>query len=121
MLIRSLRVAVIALGAAVLLTPFGASARPSTPPVINIVARQFQFTPNTITLKRGKTVVLRVTSVDVTHGFFLRPLKIDADIQPGKTTEITVTPATAGRFTLICDHFCGVNHAAMNMTVIVED
>lgn len=54
------------------------------------------------------------------HGFFLKPLKIDEIIQPGKTTEVNLTPQTAGTYLLICDHFCGVNHAAMNMKVIVE-
>lgn len=88
--------------------------------VIEITAKRFGFTPNQITLKKGETVTLRLTSQDVTHGFFLRPLKIDEDIEAGKTTEVTVTPQVAGTFTIICDHFCGVNHGNMKMTVVVE-
>jgi len=57
----------------------------------------------------------------VTHGLYLKPLKIDANIQPGKTTEVTVTPQSAGKFTAICDNFCGVNHGNMKMTVVVEE
>ena len=63
---------------------------------------------------------LLLTSADVTHGFFLKPLKIDEIIVPGKTTEVNVTPQTAGTYLLICDHFCGVGHANMNLKVIVE-
>jgi len=71
-------------------------------------------------VKEGETVKLVVTSEDVTHGFFLRPLKIDTDITPGQTQEITVTPQSAGTFTAICHHFCGAGHGSMKLTVVVE-
>src|SRR5579859_4980983 len=88
--------------------------------VIDITAKRFAFSPGTITLKKGQTVKLRIHSEDVTHGFFLRPLKLDEEIPAGQTTEVTVTPQTAGTFTTICDHFCGANHGNMNMTIVVE-
>ena len=89
-------------------------------PVIDITAKRFAFAPDKISLKKGQTVRLRIHSEDVTHGFFLRPLKLDEEIPAGSTTEVTVTPQTVGTFTLICDHFCGANHGNMNMTVVVE-
>ncbi len=89
-------------------------------PVIEITAKRFAFSPNNITLKKDQTVKLRIHSEDVTHGFFLRPLKLDEEIQPGKTTEVTVTPHVSGTFLTICDHFCGANHGNMNMTIVVE-
>lgn len=51
----------------------------------------------------------------------VRALKLDLDIEPGKTTEVRVTPAKGGRFTAICDHFCGSGHGNMKMTFIVDD
>ena len=95
--------------------------RAQAPKVIDITAKRFGFTPNEITLKKGETVKLRIVSQDVTHGLYLKPLKIDADIEPGKTTDIAVTPQTLGKFTAICDHFCGVNHGNMKMTIVVEE
>ncbi len=89
--------------------------------VLEITAKRFAFSPNQITIKKGETVRLRLTSEDVTHGFFMRALKIDEDIEPGKPTEITLTPQTAGTFTTICDHFCGANHGNMNMTITVVE
>lgn len=89
-------------------------------PVVDITAKRFAFSPDKITLTKGKTVKLRIHSEDVTHGFFLRPLKLDEEIPAGQTIEVTVTPQEAGTFTLICDHFCGANHGNMNMTVAVE-
>jgi cytochrome c oxidase subunit 2 len=90
------------------------------PRVIPITAKRFAFSPSEITLKKGETVKLVVSSDDVIHGFFSRPLKIDADVEPGKPTELTVTPQTAGRFLTICDHFCGAQHGNMHMTIVVE-
>jgi len=89
-------------------------------PVVEITAKRFAFSPEKITLKKGQTVKLRLHSEDVTHGFFLRPLKLDEEIPAGQTVEVTVTPQTAGTFTTICDHFCGANHGNMNMTIVVE-
>jgi cytochrome c oxidase subunit 2 len=88
--------------------------------VVEITAKRFAFSPDKITLKKGQTVRLRVHSEDVTHGFFLRPLKLDEEIPAGQTTEVTLTPQTAGTFMIICDHFCGANHGNMNMTIVVE-
>ena len=97
-----------------------AGARSEEPRAIVITAKRFEFVPSTITLKKGETVKLSVTSEDVTHGFFLRPLKIDTDLTPGATQQITVTPQTAGTFTAICHHFCGSGHGNMKLTVVVE-
>jgi len=92
-----------------------------SPRVIEITAKRFAFSPNQITIKKGETVKLRITSEDVIHGFFMRALKIDEDIQPGTPTEITLTPQSAGTFLTICDHFCGANHGNMNMTITVVE
>lgn len=89
-------------------------------PVVEITAKRFAFSPDKITLKKGQTVKLRLHSEDVTHGFFLRPLKLDEEIPAGGTTEVTVTPETPGTYTTICDHFCGANHGNMMMTIVVE-
>jgi cytochrome c oxidase subunit 2 len=91
-----------------------------SPRVVEIHAKRFGFMPNQITLKRGETVKLLLTTEDVTHGFFQRALKIDEDIEAGKPTEITLKPDTAGSFTVICDHFCGSGHGNMKMTIVVE-
>jgi cytochrome c oxidase subunit II len=90
------------------------------PRVVAITAKRFEFSPREITLKAGETVKLQLTTEDVTHGFFAKPLGIDEVIEPGKTTEVVVTPQAPGRYTTICDHFCGAGHGAMKMTIVVE-
>ena len=89
--------------------------------VIQIVAHKFTFEPNQITLKKAAQVTLRLTSQDVNHGFYIRGLKVDEEIEPGMTTEVTLTPDKAGTFPTICDHFCGLGHKNMNMTVVVGE
>jgi cytochrome c oxidase subunit II len=109
----------IALGA---LTPVRAQESASAavePQVIEISAKKYEFSPSQITLKKGEPVILRLTSADRVHGFMSKPLKIDTDIAAGKTTDVAVTPATAGNFTVICDHYCGTGHGNMKMKVSV--
>jgi cytochrome c oxidase subunit 2 len=99
--------------------PFAAKSQAS-PRVIDITAKRFEFTPNQITLKRGEPVILRLKSMDVTHGFFSRQLKIDGLIEPGKTLEVNLTPQTPGTYAVICHHFCGSGHGNMKMSIVVE-
>ncbi len=96
------------------------AAAEDPPRAIAITAKRFEFVPPSITLKREETVRLLVTSEDVTHGFFQRVLKLDADLVPGRTSEFTLTPDTAGTFRVICHHFCGAQHGNMKMTIVVE-
>lgn len=94
--------------------------RAEGPRVIAVTAKRFEFSPKEITVKLGETVNLQLTSEDVTHGFFAKPLGIDEVIAPGKTTEVVITPKVAGRYTTICDHFCGAGHGSMKMSIVVE-
>lgn len=96
-------------------------AKTDSTQVIKITASKFHFTPDYITLVKGQPVTLQLTSSDRVHGFMIRALKIDTDIKPGQMTEITVTPQTAGTFTAICDHYCGLGHGNMKMKVVVEE
>jgi cytochrome c oxidase subunit 2 len=89
--------------------------------VVTITASKFHFTPDHVTLTKGQPVTIELISTDTTHGFLIRALKIDTDITPGKATDITVTPATAGTFKAICDHYCGFGHGGMKMTVVVQE
>jgi cytochrome c oxidase subunit II len=103
---------------------YATAARPragESAQVIKITASKFHFTPDHITLVKGQPVTLELTSADRVHGFLIRTLKIDTDVKPGKVTAITVTPQTAGTFTAICDHYCGLGHGNMKMKVVVEE
>ena len=50
----------------------------------------------------------------------VRPLKIDTDIKPGQVTRIEVTPRSAGTLKAICDHYCGLGHGNMKLTIVAK-
>lgn len=115
---RTLRwIATAALAAATLAAAHGAGAEPA---VVTITAHRFEFSPPEVTLERGQPVVLRLTSLDVTHGFYSKPLGLDEIIEHGKVLDVPLTPGEAGRFTVICDHFCGAGHGNMKMVIVVK-
>jgi len=93
----------------------------STPRVVEVHAKRFGFTPDQIKVKKGETVKIHLVSEDVTHGFFSKPLKVDEVVSPDAPADIAVTPTETGKYTIICDHFCGAGHGDMGMSLVVED
>ena len=91
-----------------------------SPQIVKITASKFHFTPDHVTLVKGQSVTLELTSADRMHGFLVKPLGIDTDIDPDKTTAITIKPDKAGTYAAICDHYCGLGHGSMKMTIVVQ-
>lgn len=88
---------------------------------IHITAKNFAFTPDTITLKKGEPVVLVLSSQDRKHGFSLRGFGIRTDVNPGGSARVRFTPNKTGKFTFSCDIFCGDGHEEMTGTVVVTE
>jgi cytochrome c oxidase subunit 2 len=88
---------------------------------VHITAKKFDFTPDTITLKKGQPVLLVLSSQDRKHGFNLRAFGIRADVNPGESARIRFTPNKTGKFTFSCDVFCGEGHEDMTGTVVVTE
>jgi cytochrome c oxidase subunit 2 len=88
---------------------------------IEIVAKRFDFTPGDITLKKGESVVLVLTSADVDHGLKFKDLNLNIKATKGKTTEIPFTPTKAGTFVGQCSVFCGAGHGSMKMKLHVTE
>ncbi len=98
-----------------------AAAQPAAPEeIIKITAKKFEYSPSTITLKKGIPVVLQLTSLDRLHGFNCPDLGIRGDIKPNETTEIRFVPDKVGVFPFACDVFCGMGHGHMNGKIVVE-
>jgi len=89
--------------------------------VIRVTAKKFDFTPDTITLKKGEPVVFEISSSDRKHGFNLRAFGVRADVNPGGVTRVRFTPDQTGKFTFTCDVFCGDGHEEMAGTVVVTE
>jgi cytochrome c oxidase subunit 2 len=89
--------------------------------VIQITAKNFQFSPDSIALKKGEPVVFEISSGDRKHGFSLRAFGVRSDVLPGKVSRIRFMPDKTGKFAFSCDVFCGDGHEEMTGTVVVTD
>src|SRR6266480_559390 len=89
--------------------------------VIHITAKKFDFSPDSITLKKGESVVLEISSADREHGFNLRAFGVRTNVSPGKVSRIRFTPDKTGKFTFSCDVFCGDGHEEMTGTIVVTN
>jgi plastocyanin len=88
--------------------------------VISIVASDWQFTPNTITVAAGRPVTLRLTSTSGVHGLQSGELGIpQTAISPGQFARVTFTPK-AGTYVIHCSIQCGAGHSNMTLTIVVK-
>lgn len=97
------------------------STTKSTVQEFDVVASQFEFTPSTITVKKGDTVKLNLLSEDVPHGFSLAAFDINETLTPGKTITVEFVADQAGTFNFICNVVCGSGHSGMTGQLIVGE
>lgn len=86
----------------------------------DIEASEFAFTPDTITVKEGDTVVLHITAKDTDHGISIPEFGVSETLKPGETVDVEFVADKTGEFTMSCNVFCGSGHSTMTGTLIVE-
>ena len=72
-------------------------------------------------LKKGQTYRIHISSLDLQHGFSLLPMNMNFQILPGYDHVLTITPTSAGEFSIVCNEFCGIGHHLMTGRLIVEE
>ena len=118
MKMKYILVSVFMFGAALLPLKSNVGAQES-PRRIEITAKQFQFEPSEITVKKGQPVVLVIKSADVAHGLRFRELNLNVKVDKGGTAELPFTPDKTGDFVGHCSVFCGSGHGGMTLTMHV--
>lgn len=88
--------------------------------IIEIKARQWDYSPSTIRVKVGDRVTLRIESSDVTHGFSMSPYVTNLTLPRGDEKTASFVADQAGTFPFFCTNFCGEGHTTMAGTMIVE-
>jgi len=68
----------------------------------------------------GKQILLKMTSRDVLHSFWVPEFRVKQDLVPGRTTELRITPDLIGEYQVRCAELCGTSHAFMRAPVIVS-
>ena len=61
----------------------------------------------------NRPVEFTITSVDVTHSFWVPAFAIKEDAVPGEWNKTTVTPSQLGTYSIRCMELCGLYHAYM--------
>lgn len=111
---KVLLVAAVALGAGLWITHGAAASRGrGATRVITIRASQWQYSPGIITVQEDDRVTLRLTTEDVTHGFYLDGYGITTAVLPHHTTELRFVAAKPGRWMFRCSVTCGPSHLYM--------
>jgi cytochrome c oxidase subunit 2 len=97
------------------------AAQDAEPRVIEITARRFAFEPAEIEASVGEHLQLVVRSADGIHGIEIKKLKIKKEVpRGGEPVTIDFTPATEGRFPILCSEYCGNGHAMMTGALVVH-
>jgi cytochrome c oxidase subunit 2 len=77
-------------------------------------------TANELHIPTNRPVVLKVTSRDVIHSFWVPNLQGKRDLIPGYTTALWLQANRSGVFRGQCAEFCGMQHAHMSFDVVAE-
>lgn len=82
----------------------------------------FGITSNELYLPVNRQVVLKMTSTDVLHSFWVPEFRVKQDLVPGRITELRITPTLIGdTYKVRCAEMCGTSHAYMESPVIVVE
>lgn len=107
-----------------------APAKGDTTMTVDVIARQwfweFRYpnggviTANELHIPAGTRVRAEVTSPDVIHSFWVPELNRKIDVIPGHPNAVLLDAGKPGRFRGQCAEFCGLQHAHMSFSVIVD-
>ena len=75
-------------------------------------------TVNELRVPAGTPILVRMTSRDVIHSFFLPDFKVKEDLMPGRVTYLWFYPKEPGEHLITCAEYCGVIHSSMRGTII---
>lgn len=87
---------------------------------IEMTARSYVFSPDTVRIPAGTLLRLRITATDGTHGFALDAFGIDERLEKGIPKEIELYAPQTGVYPFHCSHFCGLGHFGMDGVLLVE-
>ena len=87
---------------------------------VYMLAKTWAFEPRDLVFPPGSEVTFYITSIDVQHGFKLQGTNVNMQIVPGEVSKLTTTFDQIGEYPFICTEYCGLGHAAMFGSLIVE-
>jgi cytochrome c oxidase subunit II len=127
--IPAVLVTAIAIVSAIVLAKDDAAG--SNPLRVEVTAQQFAWTFSypqygnkksaVLRLPVHRSVVLRMTSKDVIHSFWVPEFRQKQDLVPGIHPTLHITPNKVGTYPVVCTELCGLGHALMRSRAIVME
>lgn len=77
-------------------------------------------TANEVHIPVGEPMLVKVTSGDVIHSFWIPQLHGKIDVIPGQTNTIWLQADQPGTYRGECAEYCGTQHAKMDFVVVAE-
>ena len=114
-------IVIVAVGAVIL----SASNEPRTAEITNVKefvvsADNWDFDPYLITVNKGDWVILKITSVEGTHSFWVPAKNIHEMLNQGRQVVIEFTADARGQFTFKCGIICGTGHNNMKGAIVIQ-
>ncbi|MGD9095985.1 MAG: hypothetical protein PVJ58_08765 [Chromatiales bacterium] len=88
---------------------------------VTMVAARYGFFPPVIEVPVDTPVKFRIASADVLHGVHVPYTNAASMIVPGYVSEFTTTFPKTGKFSFLCNEYCGLGHDSMWSRLIVAE
>lgn len=88
---------------------------------VTMVAARYGFFPPEIEVPTDTPVKFRMASADVLHGVHAPYTNAATMIVPGYVSEFTTSFPTAGKYSFLCNEYCGLGHDSMWSRLTVVD
>ena len=88
---------------------------------IDIRLSRYVFSVERIDAHSGEWITFVLTATDFVHGFSMPQLHMRTDVPPGSTVELALGAPPIGRYSFLCDNFCGEGHDRMIGTLVVNE
>ena len=85
-----------------------------------MTAQRYSFTPGDLTVNKGDTVILHITSIDVNHGIAIPQFGVSQELPVGQEETVKFIADKAGTYTFFCNVYCGPGHGSMTGTLTVQ-
>lgn len=92
-----------------------------TPHLIQIHMKNWEFTPMTVTVRKGENVRLQLIGDEGIHGFAVPDLNLNVRVEAGETVTVDLDTSVAGTFEGFCSIPCGAGHKEMKVTIVVTE
>jgi cytochrome c oxidase subunit II len=88
---------------------------------VEMTAKKYEFSPSSVEVPVGTTVVFKITALDRDHGFEIEGVKDSCvQLKKGEVATVEYKAEKAGTFSFKCCKRCGLHHSQMKGTIVVK-